>query len=157
MINYPINFRKFNWFGAYGEGWALYTESLGKELGLYTDPYQYMGALGDEIHRAIRLVVDAGMHSKNMSREEAIAYMMANEPISEQGATAEIERYLVMPGQALAYKVGMNKILELRERAKTELGPKFDIKAFHDVVLTGGSMPLALLEQRVDAWIAKQK
>ena len=103
-------FRRYSWYGAYGEGWALYTESLGKELGLYTDPYQYMGALGDEIHRAIRLVVDVAIHTKGMTREEAIKYMMDNEAISEQGATAEIERYMAIPGQALSYKIGALKI-----------------------------------------------
>src|SRR5206468_5608039 len=114
-------FRRFAWYGAYGEGWALYCESLGKELGLYTDPYQYMGALGDEIHRAVRLVVDVGMHQKGMSREQAIHYMMENEAIDEQGATAEIERYMAIAGQALSYKIGAIKIRELRNKYSAEL------------------------------------
>src|SRR2546430_12363465 len=116
--------RRFSRYGAYGEGWALYCESLGKELGLYTDPYQYMGALGDEIHRAIRLVVDVGMHTKNMTREQAIAYMMQNEAITEEGATAEIERYMAIPAQALSYKIGALKIRELRNKYAKELGNK---------------------------------
>ena len=120
-------FRRFLWYGAYGEGWALYCESLGKELGLYKDPYQYMGALGDEIHRAIRLVVDVGMHVKGMTREEAIKYMMDNEAISEAGATAEIERYMAIPGQALSYKIGALKIRELRNKYQQELGSKFKL------------------------------
>lgn len=150
-------FRRFLWYGAYGEGWALYTESLGKELGLYTDPYQYMGALGDEIHRAIRLVVDAGMHTKNMTREEAIQYMMANEAISEEGATAEIERYMAIPGQALSYKIGSLKISELRNKYAKQLGDKFSLAAFHDEFLSYGCVPLDVLEQRMDAWAEKQK
>ncbi|MGC4035682.1 MAG: DUF885 domain-containing protein [Chitinophagaceae bacterium] len=150
-------FRRFGGQNAYVEGWALYCESLGKELGLYTDPYQYMGALGDEIHRAIRLVVDVGIHEKGMTREEAIKYMTDNEAISEQGATAEIERYMAIPGQALGYKVGALKIRELRTKAEKELGSKFNLADFHDQVLTDGSMPLNLLEQKIDSWIAQKK
>ncbi|HEX8326462.1 MAG TPA: DUF885 domain-containing protein [Hymenobacter sp.] len=150
-------FRRFASYPAFSEGWALYCESLGPELGLYKDPYQKIGALGDEMHRAIRLVVDVGMHAKNMTREEAIKYMMANEPISEQGATAEIERYMAIPGQALAYKTGALKLRELRARYEKQLGPKFSLKAFHDEVLAGGSMPLAVLERKMDAWAARQK
>ncbi len=150
-------FRRFGWYGAYGEGYALYTESLGKELGLYTDPYQYMGALGDEIHRAIRLVVDVAIHTKNMSREEAIKYMMDNEAISEQGATAEIERYMAIPGQALSYKIGALKIRELRSKYEQALGAKFNISNFHDELLKDGSMPLAVLEKKMDAWAERQK
>ncbi|TLM90125.1 DUF885 domain-containing protein [Hymenobacter jeollabukensis] len=150
-------FRRFAWYGAMGEGWALYTESLGKELGLYTDPYQYMGALGDEIHRAIRLVVDVGMHTKGMTREQAIKYMMDNEAIDEQGATAEIERYMAIPGQALSYKIGALKIRELRDKYANQLGAKFKIQDFHDELLKDGVMPLAVLEQKMDAWAAKQQ
>lgn len=150
-------FRRFASYPAFSEGWALYCESLGKELGLYTDPYQRIGALGDEMHRALRLVVDVGMHAKGMSREQAIDYMMANEPISEQSATAEIERYLAMPGQALAYKTGQLKIRELRSRYEKQLGKTFSLKAFHDELLAGGSMPLAVLERRMDAWAARQR
>jgi uncharacterized protein (DUF885 family) len=149
-------FQRFSWYGAYGEGWALYCESLGKELGLYTDPYQYMGALGDEMHRAIRLVVDVGLHTKGMTREEAIKYMMENEPISEQGATAEIERYMAIPGQALSYKIGALKIRELREKYEKQLGTKFSLSSFHDEFLKDGGMPLDVLETKMDAWAAKQ-
>lgn len=149
-------FRRFLWYGAYGEGWALYCESLGKELGLYTDPYQYMGALGDEIHRAIRLVVDVALHTKNMTREQAIAYMMENEAISEQGATAEIERYMAIPGQALSYKIGALKIRSLREKYTKQLGSKFSLSAFHDQFLSLGCMPLDLVEKNMDAWAEAQ-
>ncbi|HKH63774.1 MAG TPA: DUF885 domain-containing protein [Flavitalea sp.] len=145
-------FRRFKWYGAYGEGWALYCESLGKELGLYSNPYQHMGALGDEIHRAIRLVVDVAIHSKGMTREEAIAYMMQNEPIDEHGATAEIERYMADPGQALSYKIGALKIGELRDRYTKQLGTKFNIGEFHKQVLNSGCLPLSVLEEKVDKW-----
>ncbi len=138
-------FRRFAWYGAMGEGWALYCESLGKELGLYTDPYQYMGALGDDIHRGIRLVVDVGMHLKGMTREEAIKYMMDNEAISEEGATAEIERYMAIPGQALSYKIGALKIRELREKYEKQLGEKFKLSDFHDELLKDGVMPLDII------------
>jgi uncharacterized protein (DUF885 family) len=144
-------FRRFSWYGAYGEGWALYCESLGKELGLYTDPYQHMGALGDEIHRAIRLVVDVGIHAKGWTREQAIKYMMDNEAISEQGAVAEIERYMVLPGQALSYKIGALKIAELRKRYETKLVDKFNLAQFHDRFLKDGCMPLDVLEKKMEA------
>ncbi|MGZ3837613.1 MAG: DUF885 domain-containing protein [Flavisolibacter sp.] len=149
-------FRRFAWYGAYGEGWALYCESLGKELGLYTDPYQYMGALGDEIHRAIRLVVDVGMHTRGMTREEAIRYMTDNEAISTEGATAEIERYMAIPGQALSYKIGALKIRELRNKYEKQLGQRFRLSEFHDELLKDGVMPLDVLEQKMDAWAARQ-
>jgi uncharacterized protein (DUF885 family) len=145
-------FRRFGGNSAYAEGWALYTESLGKELGLYTDPYQYMGALGDEMHRAIRLVVDAGMHSKSMSREEAIKFMMDNEPLSEEGTIAEIERYMAIPAQALSYKIGALKIKEIRERLTRQLGAKFKLSDFHDELLKDGNMPLEVLEKKMDQW-----
>jgi uncharacterized protein (DUF885 family) len=145
-------FRRFLWYGAYGEGWALYCESLGKELGLYTDPYQYMGALGDEIHRAIRLVVDVAIHTKNMSREEAIKYMMDNEAISEEGATAEIERYMAIPGQALGYKIGALKIKALREKYSKQLGDRFKLAAFHDEFLKDGCLPLDVAETKMNTW-----
>lgn len=151
------DFRKFNWFGAYGEGWALYTESLGKELGLYNDPYQYFGMLGSEMHRAIRLVVDTGLHNKGWTREQAIQYSLDNEAESEASIIAEIERYMAIPGQALSYKVGQLKIMELRKKAEKELGPKFDIKVFHQKVLESGVMPLALLENKIDNWIKTGK
>lgn len=143
--------------GVYVEGWALYTESLGKELGLYTDPYQYFGMLSMEMHRAIRLVVDAGMHAKGWSREQAIEYSLENEAASEASVISEIERYMVAPGQALAYKIGQLKIRELRTRAENELGEKFDIKEFHNQVLGSGSLPLVLLENKIAGWIASQK
>lgn len=145
-------FRRFGGNNAYVEGWALYCESLGKELGLYTDPYQYMGALGDEMHRAIRLVVDVAIHTKGMTREEAIKYMMDNEAISEQGATAEIERYMAIPGQALGYKIGALKIRELRNKYQQQLGDKFSIADFHDEILKDGAMPLEVMEKKMDAW-----
>lgn len=145
-------FRRFSWYGAYGEGWALYCESLGKDLGLYTDPYQYMGALGDEIHRAIRLVVDVAIHTKNMSREEAIKYMMDNEAISEEGATAEIERYMAIPAQALSYKTGALKIKELRDKFNKTQGDKFSLKNFHDEFLKDGCLPLDVLERKMEVW-----
>lgn len=151
------DFRKFNWFGAYGEGWALYTESLGKELGLYKDPYQYFGMLGSEMHRAIRLVVDTGMHSKGWTREQAIQYSLNNEAESEASIISEIERYMAIPGQALSYKIGQLKIIELRHKAEKELVAKFDIKKYHQIVLESGVMPLALLEKKVNNWIKATK
>ena len=147
------NFRKFNWFGAYGEGWALYTESLGKELGLYKDPYQYFGMLGNEMHRAVRLVVDTGLHTKGWTREKAIQYSLANEAESEASIIPEIERYMAIPGQALSYKIGQLKIMELRKKAQDKMGAKFDIKKFHEKVLESGVMPLALLENKINVWI----
>lgn len=151
------DFRKTLWYSAYGEGWALYTENLGKELGLYTDPYQYFGMLGMEMHRAIRLVVDTGMHAKGWSREKAIQYSLDNEAEGEASIISEIERYMANPGQALSYKIGQLKIRELRAKAKKELGDKFDIKEFHNQVLETGCIPLALLENKIDKWIASQK
>jgi uncharacterized protein (DUF885 family) len=151
------DFRKFNWFGAYGEGWALYTDSLGQELGLYKDPYQYFGMLGSEMHRAIRLVVDTGMHSKGWTREQAIQYSLDNEAESEASIISEIERYMAVPGQALSYKIGQLKIIELRKKAEKELGSKFDIKKYHQIVLESGVMPLALLEKKVNNWIKASK
>jgi uncharacterized protein (DUF885 family) len=150
-------FRRTMWYGAYGEGWALYTESLGRELGLYTDPVQYFGHLGDEMHRAIRLVVDVGLHTKGWTRERAIQYMIDNEPISNQAATAEIERYMAIPGQALSYKIGQLKIIGLRRQAEKELGEKFNVRLFHDEVLKYGNLPLNLLEKRIGKWIDKTK
>jgi uncharacterized protein (DUF885 family) len=149
-------FRRFSSYAAFTEGWALYCESLGKQLGCYTNPYQRMGAYGGEIHRAIRLVVDVGLHTGKMTREDAIEYMMKNEAMSEQIATSEIERYMAMPGQALAYKIGELKIKELRDKYKKELGAKFNLTAFHDAILLGGSMPLNVFETYMDEW-AKRK
>lgn len=150
------NFRRFGGHNAYVEGWALYCESLGKELGLYQDPYQHMGALGDEMHRAIRLVVDVAIHTKNMTREQAIKYMTDNEAISTEGATAEIERYMGIPGQALGYKTGAMKIRELRAKYMKQLGSKFKLASFHTEVLKDGSLPLSVFESKMDAWAAGQ-
>jgi uncharacterized protein (DUF885 family) len=146
-------FRKMLWYSGYGEGWALYSESLGKELGLYTDPYQYFGMLGAEMHRAIRLVVDTGIHSKGWTREQAIQYSLENEAESEAGIISEIERYMANPGQALSYKIGQLKIQELRQRAETTLGTDFDIREFHNQILETGCVPLALLEDKINKWI----
>lgn len=151
------DFRKTIWYSAYGEGWALYTENLGKELGLYTDPYQYFGMLGAEMHRAIRLVVDTGIHAKGWTREKAIQYSLDNEAESEDGITSEIERYMANPGQALSYKIGQLKIRELRARAKAALGDNFDIREFHNQILETGCIPLALLENKIDKWIETKK
>lgn len=151
------DFRKFNWFGAYGEGWALYTESLGKELGLYKDPYQYFGMLGNEMHRAVRLVVDTGLHNEGWTREKAIKYSLDNEAEGEDGIIAEIERYMAIPGQALSYKMGQLKILELRKKAQDKMKDKFDIKVFHQKVLESGVLPLALLENKINVWIETGK
>jgi uncharacterized protein (DUF885 family) len=148
-------FIRFASYGAYVEGWGLYSESLGKELGLYTDPFQYIGALNKEMQRAIRLVVDVGIHSKNLTREQAIEYMLKNMPISEKGATSEVERYMAMPAQALSYKIGSLKLRELRTRYEQKLGSKFKLASFHDELLGGGSMPLEILEKKMDAWSAK--
>jgi uncharacterized protein (DUF885 family) len=147
-------FRRFTLYGAYVEGWALYCESLGKELGLYTDPYQHMGALGDEMHRAIRLVVDVAIHTKGMTREQAIKYMMDNEPMSQEGAVAEIERYMAIPAQALSYKTGSMKIRELRTKYEKQMGSKFDVAEFHNQVLKDGSLPLDVFESKMNAWAA---
>ena len=151
------DFRKTIWYSAYGEGWALYTENLGKELGLYTDPYQYFGMLGAEMHRAIRLVVDTGIHAKGWTREKAIQYSLDNEAESEDGITSEIERYMANPGQALSYKIGQLKIRELRAKAKAALGDNFDIREFHNQILETGCIPLALLENKIDKWIETKK
>ena len=150
-------FRKIVPFTAYAEGWALYAERLAWETGYEKNPLDNLGRLRAEMFRAVRLVVDTGMHSKRWTREQAIDYMVTNTGMPEGEVISEIERYLVMPGQALAYKVGMLKILELRERAKTALGTKFDIREFHDAVLTNGSMPMSVLENVVDAYIAQKK
>ena len=146
-------FRKTLWYSGYGEGWALYSESLGVELGLYTDPYQLFGMLGAEMHRAIRLVVDTGLHAKGWTREQAIQYSLDNEAESEAGIISEIERYMANPGQALSYKIGQLKIRELRNKAQEALGDSFDIRQFHNQVLETGCVPLALLEDKIDRWI----
>ncbi|MFL2599640.1 MAG: DUF885 domain-containing protein [Flavobacteriaceae bacterium] len=151
------SFRKDLWYSSYGEGWALYAESLGSELGLYKDPYQYFGMLSAEIHRAIRLVVDTGIHSKGWSRERAIEYSLNNEAESIESITSEIERYMANPGQALSYKIGQLKIQELRDNAQKVLGDNFDIKVFHRKILESGCIPLQLLEKKINKWIELEK
>ena len=146
-------FRRYDGPTAYIEGWALYAETLGPELGLYTDPYQRMGALSNEIWRADRLVVDTGMHAMGWTREQAIAWMKSNMPMTDTDVVAEVERYIAMPGQALAYKIGQMKFTELRHRAEQRLGSRFDIHEFHTQVLKDGAMPLDTLEKKINAWI----
>lgn len=146
-------FRKAYTTSAFVEGWALYAESLGNELGMYSDPYQYLGRLNWEIEWAVRLVVDAGIHYKAWSREKAIAYVLENQPVSSVEAEQRIERYMVTAGQAVSYKVGELKIIELREKAKKKLGNRFDIKEFHDEVLKDGCLPLIILEKKINRWI----
>ncbi|TWI01859.1 uncharacterized protein (DUF885 family) [Luteimonas cucumeris] len=148
------SFRRWGGESAFAEGWGLYAESQGKALGVYTDPYQYFGRLQAELWRAIRLVVDTGLHSKGWSREQVIEYMLENSAASETDAIAEAERYIAWPGQALAYKIGELKIQALRGKAEQALGPKFDIREFHAEVLRDGSLPLDVLEQKIDRWIA---
>jgi len=150
-------FRRFGGYTAYSEGWGLYAESLGPDLGLYTDPYQYFGRLEGELFRAIRLVVDTGLHSRGWTREQVLEYIDANSATSEARRVAETERYIAIPGQALAYKIGQLKISELRARAERELGPRFDVRKFHTAVLADGPLPLDVLEAKVDRWIATQR
>lgn len=151
------DFRRNGLYNAYVEGWALYAESLGEELGLYKDPYAKFGRLNGEIHRACRLVVDTGMHALGWPRDRAIAYMKANTSLSETFIVAEIDRYIVWPGQALGYKLGELKIKSLRAKASKALGAKFDIRKFHNALIDDGPLPLDLLEQRIDAWIEAQR
>ncbi|QQP97950.1 DUF885 domain-containing protein [Lysobacter enzymogenes] len=150
-------FRRFGGETAFTEGWGLYAESLGKDLGVYESPYDYFGYLQNELWRAIRLVVDTGLHSKGWSREQVIEYMLANSAESETQSTAEAERYMAIPGQALAYKIGELKIMELRKRAQTALGPRFDVREFHAEMLKDGAVPLEILERKIDRWIASKK
>lgn len=149
-------FRRICWYTAYGEGWALYCESLGNELGLYKDPYQYFGMLSMEIHRAIRLVIDVGLHAKGWTREQAIEYSLQHEAEPEASIISEVERYMALPGQALAYKIGQLKILELRDRAEKSLDEKFDIRKFHSTVLESGCVPISILEARINNWIKSE-
>ena len=146
-------FRQFGGYTAFTEGWGLYSELLPKEIGFYEDPYSDFGRLAMELWRAARLVVDTGLHAKGWDMREAIQYLQDNTPNPEGDTVKAIERYIVYPGQATAYKIGMLKILELREDARERLGGDFDIAAFHDVVLTGGPLPLSVLEKRIDAWV----
>ncbi len=150
-------FRKQSYYTAFTEGWALYSERLGKEIGFYQDPFNDYGRLEADIWRAIRLVVDTGVHSKHWTRQQMVDYFHDHSAIDETNIQAEVDRYIAWPGQALGYKMGQLKILELRQRAQAALGSKFDLKAFHDVVLDSGALPLDVLEQRVDEWIATQK
>ena len=151
------NFMRFGGTTAFSEGWGLYAETLWDELGMETDPYQRFGGLDDEMLRAMRLVVDTGIHSKGWGRDQAIQYMLDNSSMGKTDATAEVERYIAIPGQALAYKVGALKILELRDRAEKALGDRFDIREFHEQVLMTGSLPLVVLERKIDAWIATKQ
>ena len=150
-------FRRFGGYTAYSEGWGLYAESLGPELGVYTDPYQYFGRLEGELFRAIRLVVDTGLHSKGWTREQVLEYIDANSATSDARRIAETERYIAIPGQAVAYKIGQLKISELRARAERELGDRFDVRKFHTAVLADGALPLDVLEAKIERWIAAQK
>src|SRR5262249_50672027 len=142
---------------AFVEGWGLYAESLGEDMGLYDDPYSKFGQLTYQMWRAVRLVVDTGMHSKHWTRDRAIQYFIDNAPKADLDITNAIDRYIAGPGQALGYKMGELKIQELRARARQELAAKFDLKEFHDVVLGSGALPLNILEQKMDGWIAEKK
>lgn len=146
-------FRRFSFYTAYTEGWALYAESLGKAMGVYEDPYQYFGKLNAELWRAVRLVVDTGIHEKGWSRQEVLDFMYANSAVNEARAIAEAERYMAIPGQALSYKIGQLKIQDLRDRAQASMGENFDIRDFHAAVLESGALPLDVLEAEVERWI----
>ncbi|TMO60003.1 DUF885 domain-containing protein [Pseudoalteromonas aurantia] len=149
-------FRKFGGYTVFSEGWALYAESLGKELGLFTDPLMWYGRLVDEQLRAMRLVVDTGLHAKNWSREQAITFMINNSSMAESDVVAEVERYIAWPGQAVSYKVGQFKIQELKDYAQSVLGKRFDVKAFHRQILTDGAVPMVILERKIKAWVVEQ-
>ena len=149
-------FQRFQGYTAFEEGWALYAEYLGIEMGVFNDPYQYFGKLSDEMLRAMRLVVDTGLHAKGWSREQAIQYMKDNSPMAESDIVAEVERYMAIPGQALSYKVGQLTILRLRADAEKALGDKFDLKGFHEQLLTTGSLPMAVMENKIATWIEAQ-
>ena len=151
-------FRKYNYYTAYSEGWGLYAEHLGKDVGLYTDPYSDYGRLEGDVWRAIRLVVDTGVHSEHWNRQQMVDYFHVHSSIDETDVQAEVDRYIADPAQALGYKIGQLKFLELRAKAQQALGhAKFDIRGFHDTVLDSGALPLDVVEQRVDAWIASQQ
>jgi uncharacterized protein (DUF885 family) len=156
LDNVPT-FRKHQEYTAYVEGWALYSERLGKEVGFYQDPYSDYGRLEADIWRAIRLVVDTGVHNQHWTRQQMVDYFHDHSAMDETTIQTEVDRYIGWPGQALAYKIGQMKILELRDRAKKALGEKFDLRAFHDQVLDSGALPLDVLSDRVDAWITGQK
>ncbi len=150
------DFRRYGGFTAFSEGWGLYAESLGRELGVYTDPYQYFGRLNAELWRSIRLVVDTGIHAKGWTRQQVLDYMYENSAVAEARAVAETERFMAIPGQALAYKVGQLKIREIRDNAEARLGDKFDVRRFHTEVLRDGAMPLSILEAKIDRWVGAQ-
>jgi prolyl oligopeptidase len=156
MENVP-EFRKYSSYTAFAEGWALYCEHLGTDMGFYKDPYSKFGQLTFEMWRACRLVIDTGIHSQGWSRQQAIDYLMTNAGKDEHEATVEIDRYIASPGQALAYKVGQLNLLALRDEAVRELGDKFDLRSFHDALLANGSLPLPILDDQMKAWIATQK
>lgn len=149
-------FMRFGWLGAYGEGWAHYCETLGPEFGLYTDPYQKLGFLSDQMLRAVRLVIDTGIHTGKMTREQAIKYFLSNVSYDEAGATAEVERYMALPGQALSYKIGALKIKDLREKYRKSLGSKFNLAKFHDEILSQGCLPLDVLDRKMEVWAKTQ-
>jgi len=153
LENKVPEFRRRTFFNAYGEGWGLYAESLGHELGLYGDPLELMGRYSFELFRACRLVIDTGLHAKGWTREQSIRYFVEECGQSEGGATNEVLRYMVWPGQALGYKIGELTILDLRAKAEKRLGKRFDLRAFHDAILEEGPLPLTMLRQRMDAWI----
>jgi uncharacterized protein (DUF885 family) len=150
-------FRTQAFFNSYSEGWALYSETLAKEMGAYQDPYSDFGRLTSEMNRAIRLVVDAGIHAMGWTEQQAMTYFASNSPLAEAKIRSEIRRYFVLPGRATSYKVGMLKIQALRKKAEDELGDKFDIREFHDIILGGGPLPLTIMERVVDDWIDKTK
>ncbi len=150
-------FRRFGGYTAFAEGWALYAESIGKDLGFFTDPMQWYGRLNDEQLRAMRLVVDTGLHAKGWTRDQAIKFMLDNSSLAESDVTAEVERYMSIPGQALGYKIGQLKIQELRNRAERELGSRFDVRDFHSQILLDGELPMAVLEAKIDRWIMVNK
>jgi uncharacterized protein (DUF885 family) len=150
-------FRRFGFYGAYIEGWGLYAERLAQEMGFYQDPYSEFGHLSLELWRAVRLVTDTGLHAKRWTREQAIRYFQENSLLSERDIVKEVERYINNPGQATSYKIGQLRIMELRARAEQALGPRFDIRDFHEAILANGSLPLDMLEQQVDAYISSRK
>jgi uncharacterized protein (DUF885 family) len=150
-------FRQHEYFTAYTEGWALYAERLGKEVGFYQDPYSYCGHLSDDMLRAIRLVVDTGLHYKQWTRQQVVDFFHEHSGVDEVSVQSETDRYIASPAQALGYKIGQLEILRLRQYAKDQLADKFDIRAFHDEVLNGGALPMDVLEQRIHGWVAKQK
>ena len=151
------DFRRNAWFTAFGEGWALYAESLGEEMGMYRDPYAKFGQLAGEMHRACRLVIDTGIHAFGWSREQSIDYLEKNAALSHAFATAEVDRYIVWPGQALGYKIGELRIKALRAKASAALGARFDPRRFHNAVIDNGVLPLDVLDQQIDVWIAAEK